>query len=124
MLSGRSHPKDELPLFTERHAHHSSAWTVPGYSLPVLCVACAAERLGTPGELGVHLKKTLAELRGLLLVQKGKSKLVEVLSLDKRVLEHLCYQLFGELFLKETIGNYNSERSDTIVPSTLPSPYS
>lgn len=85
---------EECPLFTSRHAHHSSAWTISGFSVPKLCIACTMERLENRGELSVHLKKVLGEFRGLL-GASGSSSLLDTLSSDRRVLEHLCNLLFG-----------------------------
>lgn len=85
---------EECPLFTSRHAHHSSAWTISGFSVPKLCIACTMERLENRGELSVHLRKVLGEFRGLL-GASGSSSLLDTLSLDRRVLEHLCNLLFG-----------------------------
>lgn len=86
---------EECPLFTSRHAHHSSAWTISGFSVPKLCIACTMERLENRGELSVHLKKVLGEFRGLL-GASGSSSLLDTLSSDRRVLEHLCNLLFGK----------------------------
>lgn len=83
------------PLFTEQHGQHNSVWSVPGYTLPLLCVACVIERLGNKGELSLHTRKVLTELRALL-TGDGHSKLLAVLKSDKRVLERLCSNLFGE----------------------------
>ena len=47
--------EEQCPLFKARHAHHSAVWTVPGFSVPQLCVACATERLESKGELAVHM---------------------------------------------------------------------
>ena len=90
--------REECPLFTSRHAHHSSAWTISGFSVPKLCIACTIERLENRGELSVHLKKVLGEFRGLLGACGGggsSSSLLDTLSSDRRVLEHLCNLLFG-----------------------------
>lgn len=88
--------REECPLFTSRHAHHSSAWTISGFSVPKLCIACTIERLENRGELSVHLKKVLGEFRGLLGASSGSSSsLLDTLSSDRRVLEHLCNLLFG-----------------------------
>ena len=89
--------REECPLFTSRHAHHSSAWTISGFSVPKLCIACTIERLENRGELSVHLKKVLGEFRGLLGASSGSSSsLLDTLSSDRRVLEHLCNLLFGK----------------------------
>ena len=85
------------PLFTENHGQHSSVWSVPGFSLPVLCVACLVERLERKGELSVHMKKVLGEVQGLL-AEGSQSRLLSVLKSDKRVLEKLCGHLFGMYF--------------------------
>ena len=85
---------EECPLFTSRHAHHSSAWTISGFSVPKLCIACTMERLENRGELSVHLKKVLGEFRGLL-GASSSSSLLDTLSSDRRVLGHLCNLLFG-----------------------------
>ena len=79
------------------HAHHSAVWTIPGFSIPRLCIACATERLETKGELTVHVKKVLNEFRALL--GSGDGELFQALSSDNRVLEHLCSLLFGMLQL-------------------------
>ena len=86
---------EECPLFTSRHAHHSAVWTIPGFSVPKLCIACATERLEDKGELSVHLKKVLGELRALLGASGSTSSLLNTLSSDKRIIEHLCSLLFG-----------------------------
>lgn len=82
------------PLFTEFHAQHSTVWSVPGYTLPTLCIACVIERLEKKGELTLHTQKILNELKALL-TEGSQSKVLLVLKSDKRVLERLCGHLFG-----------------------------
>lgn len=84
----------DCPLFTAKHAHHSAVWTIPGFSVPQLCVACATERLESREELAVHVKRVLAEFRALL--RTSNSAFFQTLSSDKRVLEHVCNLLFGK----------------------------
>ena len=83
------------PLFTELHSQHSAVWSVPGFSLPTLCVACVIERLEKKGELRLHTRKVLSEIQALL-TEGAQAKLLAVLKSDKRVLERLCGHLFGE----------------------------
>ena len=85
----------DCPLFTSRHAHHSVAWSIPGVSIPTVCIACVTERLENRGELSIHVKKVLGELQALL--DSGSSKLIDILNSDKRVTEHLCGILFSKL---------------------------
>ena len=90
---------EDCPLFTSRHAHHSAAWSIEGFSLPLFCVACATERLEGKGELSVHVRKVLSEFQALLNTSGGEGggcRLTEVLCGEQRVLEHLCGLLFGE----------------------------
>ena len=83
------------PLFTELHPKHNSVWSVPGFTLPTLCIACVIERLEKK-ELSLHTRKVLSELRALLGAGEGKqSDILRVLKSDKRVLESLCGQLIG-----------------------------
>lgn len=82
------------PLYTEHHAQHSAVWSVPGFSLPTLCIACIIERLEKKGELSLHTRKVLSEVQALL-AEGSQSKLFVVLKSDKRVLERLCGHLFG-----------------------------
>lgn len=84
------------PLFTSRHGHHSAVWTIPGFSIPRLCIACAIERLENASELFVHVRKVLAELRALLGTGEGRDGLLQTLSSDRQVLDRLCCTLFGE----------------------------
>ena len=87
------------PLFTDQHGQHSTVWSVPGFTLPTLCIACVIERLETKGELKLHIRKVLTELKALL--SEGKDcELLTVLKSDKRVLERLCGHLFGKLACK------------------------
>lgn len=83
------------PLFTELHSQHSAVWSVPGFSLPTLCVACVIERLERKGELRLHVRKVLSEIQALL-AEGAQAKLLAVLKSDKRVLERLCGHLFGK----------------------------
>ena len=85
---------DECPLFTSRHAQHSAVWTVPGFSIPKLCLACATERLEDKGQLSLHHKTVLGEL--LALAGASNSALLKVLTSDKRVLDHLSCVVLGE----------------------------
>lgn len=85
---------NDCPLFTEQHAQHDRVWSVPGFTLPILCIACVIERLERKDELSLHTRKVLSELRALL-VEANSSKLLTVLVSDRRVLERLCGQLFG-----------------------------
>lgn len=82
------------PLFTEQHAKHNTVWSVPGFTLPTLCIACVIERLDKKEELTLHIRKILNELRALL-TEGSQSKALIVLKSDKRVLERLCGNLFG-----------------------------
>ena len=83
------------PLFTEQHPKHSSVWSVPGISLPTVCIVCVIERLGMRGELSLHTRKVLSELQALL-TEGNKSKHLAVLKSDSRVFEQLCGYLLGE----------------------------
>lgn len=83
-------------MFTELHSQHSTVWSVPGFSLPTLCVACVIERLEKKGELRLHTRKVLSEVQALL-TEGTQAKLLAVLKSDKRVLERFCGHLFGEL---------------------------
>lgn len=85
---------DACPLFTPRHANHSAVWTVPGFSIPRFCLACATERLEDKGQISLHHKRVLGELQALLAA--GNSTFLQALSSDKRVLEHLSFVVFGE----------------------------
>lgn len=82
------------PLFTELHAQHNPVWSVPGYTLPALCIACVIERLDSKVELTLHTRKVLTELRALLM-EGNQSRLLAMLKSDRRVLERLCSSLFG-----------------------------
>ena len=84
----------KYPLFTDQHGQHSSVWSVPGFTLPTLCIACAIERLENKAELNLHIKKILTELQALL-SEGTQSKLLGVLKSDGRVMERLCSHLFG-----------------------------
>lgn len=84
------------PLFTEHHELHSTVWSVPGCTLPILCLACITERLENRNELNIHIKMALTELKALLYEGKN-SKALSVLKSDSRVLERLCGNLFGRL---------------------------
>ncbi len=64
--------------------------------MPRVCIACAIERLESSSELFVHVRKVLGEFRALLGAGEDSRSFVQMLSSDKRVLEHLCYLLFGE----------------------------
>ena len=86
---------EECPLFTSRHAHHSSAWTISGFSVPKLCIACTMERLENRGELSVHLKKVLGEFPWPAGSQQQQQQPLRHTLIDRRVLEHLCNLLFG-----------------------------
>ena len=114
MQSSSRSLEEDCPLFTPRHGHHSAVWCIEGFSLPKFCVACATERLEGKEELGVHVKKVLSEFRALLSVvgDGGRSRLCEVLCGDKRVLEHLCGLLFGELWHSMATG-HNYLRSNS-----------
>lgn len=85
---------ENCPLFTDQHPQHSTVWSVPGFTLPTLCIACVIERLDKKEELALHTRKVLGELQALL-GEGNQSKILEVLKSDKRVLERLCGQLFG-----------------------------
>jgi hypothetical protein len=82
------------PLFTELHPQHSAVWSVAGFSLPTLCVACVIERLEKKGDLRLHTRKILSEIQALL-TEGSQAELLAVLKSDKRVLERLCGHLFG-----------------------------
>ena len=83
----------QFPLFTQRHIHHSSVWTLRGYSVPTLCLACATERLEDRADLSLHHRRVLGELQGLLTAKD--SSLVRLLSSDRRVLDHMSTTVFG-----------------------------
>ena len=83
----------QFPLFTLRHVHHSSVWTLKGYSVPTLCLACATERLEDRADLSLHHRRVLGELQGLLTAKD--SSLIRMLSSDRRVLDHLSTTVFG-----------------------------
>ncbi len=85
-----------MAMFTSLHGQHSVAWTIPGFTLPTVCIACMMERLENKRELTTRISKILTELKTLLGEGRGKSKLMEVLESDKRVLERMCGHLFGE----------------------------
>lgn len=88
-----SHQKTQFPLFTQRHVHHSSVWTLKGFTVPTLCLACATERLEDKAELSLHHRRVLGELQGLL--ANKDSCLIHMLSSDRRVLDHLSTTVFG-----------------------------
>ena len=44
-----------VPIYTDRHSQHSAVWTIPGVTIPTLCIACATERLENEHELVVHV---------------------------------------------------------------------
>ena len=83
----------ECPLFTPRHVHHSAVWTIQGFSVPKFCVACATERLEAKSEVPLHCRKVLNEFQALL-VGKNNS-LINMMSSDRRVLDHLSTVVFG-----------------------------
>ena len=87
----------DFPLFTQRHPQHSAVWTVPGFSMTRLCVACAAERLENEEELSVHVKKVLNEF--LVLLSTGAEErgvFLKTVTADTRITEHLSNVLFGK----------------------------
>ncbi|CAI8053235.1 Meiosis inhibitor protein 1, partial [Geodia barretti] len=89
----------QFPLLTQRHVHHSSVWTLRGYSVPTLCLACATERLEDRADLSLHHRRVLGELQGLLTAKD--SSLVRMLSSDRRVLDHLSTTVFGLLVTQD-----------------------
>lgn len=90
---------DKFPLFTSRHQQHSAAWTVPGFSMQWLCIACATERLENSEELTVHVKKVLQEFQALLSSGAGEQgrAFIKTISSDTRTTEHLSNVLFSQL---------------------------
>ena len=90
------------PLFTDQHGKHSAVWSITGFTLPVFCIACVAEKLEGKAELNLHLKKILSELNALM--SGGKHcELLTVLKSGKRVFERLCGCLFGKVALDKRL---------------------
>ena len=88
----------QCPLFTERHAHHSSVWTIPGFSMPQLCLACATERLEDRSGVPLHCRRVLSEFQALLTT--NCNSLVCAFSSDKRVLDHFSSVVFGMISIQ------------------------
>ena len=85
---------EEVALVTQQHVNHDKCWTVPGYCLPRLCIACAIFRLEKKGETDICCKKILDEL--LTILSSGSGQAFTALRSDSRVLKHLANILFGE----------------------------
>ena len=83
-----------VPFLTAKHAHHSAVWTIKGFSIDQLCVACSVEHLEDGQILDIQVKRILGELLGLL--KSGDKSLYQVISADKRVQEHLINVIFGK----------------------------
>ena len=94
-VSNMQSASEECPLFTTRHAHHSALWTIPGFSMPKFCLACAVERLEDRAGVSLHHKRVLGELRALLAA--SNDALLHVLTSDERVLEHFLTTVFGKV---------------------------
>eukprot|EP00731_Ephydatia_muelleri_P029221 Em0020g865a len=81
-----------VPFLTAKHAHHSAVWTIKGFSIDQICVACTVEHIENGQALGIHVKRVLGEL--LALLRSGDKSLYQVISTDKRVQEHLLNIIF------------------------------
>ena len=91
---------DQCPLFTSRHIHHSGVWILQGYSVPKFCLACATEQLEDRSQVSLYYQRILEEFQALL-TAKNKS-LLNLLSSDKRVLDHFSIVVHG----RYTAGGY------------------
>ena len=84
---------EDIALVTQQHVHHDKKWTVAGYSLPKLCIACVISRLEREDEGEICCKKILEELSAVL--TSGNGPAFTALQSDSRVLQHLANVLFG-----------------------------
>ena len=97
----------ETSFFTSKHQQHSAVWTVPGLSLPSFCLACAVERLENRNELSVRLQAILGELNALLRQPPSNSgSLFQLLSSDRKVLDHFCAVLIGTIICHNSLQIY------------------
>ena len=87
-----------VPFLTAKHAHHSAIWTIKGFSVDQICVACSVEHLEDGQVLGVQVKRILGEL--LALLRSGDKSLYQVISAEKRVQEHLLNVVYGKLVMQ------------------------
>lgn len=86
-----------VPFLTAKHAHHSAVWTIKGFSIDQICVACSVEHIEDGQALGIQVKRVLGEL--LALLRSGDKSLYQVISADKRVQEHLLNIIFGKIVI-------------------------
>ena len=89
------------PIYTGRHSQHSAVWTVPGVTMPTLCIACATERLENEHELVVHVSKILEEFAAGINCSSHQSPFLKMLTSDWRITEHICNTLLGDLNSKK-----------------------
>lgn len=90
----------EYLLSTERHRNHNAVWTVQGFCIPQLCIACATERLEDSRELAVHRKMILNEFIAQF-HSKDRSEFVKLLVADGagKIMEHLSNIVLGKVIL-------------------------
>jgi len=93
---------EDVTLATQQHVHHDKKWTVAGYSLPKLCIACVILRLERKDESEICCKKILDEISAVL--SGGNGPAFNVIQSDSRVLQHLADILFGK-FMSLLLGN-------------------
>lgn len=96
---------EDVALVTQQHVKHDKCWTVPGYSLPKLCIACVIFRLEKKGDTDICCKKILDEL--LTILSSGNGQAFNALRSDSRVLQHLANILFGERYKRLLYKHYS-----------------
>ena len=83
-------------FFTEGHSHHSAVWTVTGVSIPMVCLACAIDRLeNRKQELTVRIDKILKELSLSTTYQEKQTPLMKMMTSDLRITGHICSVVIG-----------------------------
>ena len=76
-----------LSFFSSRHSSHDQAWSFPGVSISVICIACLVETLEAADVLNIRKRKALREIVELL---SRNDQLLRELSIHIQVSLHLA----------------------------------